>query len=151
MVIESPQELIRLWEQILTGTYISTSSPPASVSASSESFDEALVSEVDASQPPLEPEENMPLEPTPAEEGPTQPQILASGSAIIGAAASLWQSLDEETQAITRAQAQILASQAATRAKAYWNALSPEQQDAALPNAREKAQSAKAFEISLPA
>lgn len=154
MIIETPQELISLWEQILTGTYEASPSTPAATSMPSESFDDAMAA-AGVSEAPA-PEEITPTPETPPDEsdsasGVTKSQILATGTAFLGAAVSLWQSLDEETQEAMRAHAQIMASQAATRAKAYWDPLPSEQQAQVRTDAQQKAHKARARWQALPA
>ncbi len=148
MIITSSEELIHLWEQILTGTYDGSTSSTAAAGAepASESFEVVLAEESAAGQA-----EDPSSGDVPAQEGPTKSQILETGSAIVGAAVSLWQSLDETVQEQMRAHASAMAQQAAMRAKSYWDALTPAEQAEAYAKAKEAAANAVARWQSLPA
>ncbi|WP_448383759.1 hypothetical protein [Desulfosoma sp.] len=153
MVTQSPQELISLWEQILTGTY----DPAAASSATAPTETTEVFSETLAEESQMVAEETEQGEP--ATDGAedltsdtvTKSQILATGQDILGAAWTLWQSLDEEVQEQMRLHAKTMAQQAAQRAKAYWSQLTPIEQAAAKSRAKQAAQHAVAWWQSLPA
>lgn len=148
MIITSPEELIHLWEQILTGTYDSSTavSTAAPAETSSESFETVLEEESAVESTTVETSEDVSTA-----QGPTKSEILATGRTILGAAVALWQSLDETVQEQMRIQASAVAQQAAVRAKSYWNALSPEAQAEAQAKAQKAVDNALEFWQSLPA
>lgn len=152
MVTQSPQELISLWELILTGAYDASAPASSAASQTTEVFGETLIDEVQAQETGTSSTSEASSDMSPAEEAPrTQSEILAAGRAFMDAALVLWQSLDENVQEQMRLQAQNTAHQAAMRAKAYWNALGPEAQQAAREKAEQAADKALAFWQFLPA
>jgi len=152
MVTQSPQELISLWEQILTGTYDATAASSTTAPAeTTEVFAETLAEESQVAEETDQGEPTADGTEDSTSGGVTQSQILATGQDILGAAWTLWQSLDEEVQEEMRVHAQTMAQQAVQRAKAYWEQLTPEEQVAAKTRAKQAAQQAVAYWQSLPA
>ncbi len=152
MVTQSPQELISLWELILTGAYDASATASSAAPQTTEVFEETLTEEVQAQETGTSATSETTSE-TASSEGAsgTRSEILSAGRALMDAALILWQSLDQDVQEQMRLQAQNTAQQAALRAKAYWNALTPEAQQSAREKAEQAADKAVSYWQSLPA
>uniref|UniRef100_A0A832A561 Uncharacterized protein n=1 Tax=Desulfacinum infernum TaxID=35837 RepID=A0A832A561_9BACT len=154
MITESPQELISLWEQILTGTYDATAAFSATApTETTEVFAETLAEESQISGEDVAQQTAAAggTQEAAASEGLTKSEILATGRTLMDATWVLWQSLEDNVQEQMRVQAQAVAQQAAQRAKAYWSQLTPEEQASTKIRAEQAAQHAVAYWQSLPA